>query len=210
MQQTARNPFVHQTLARGKNTGWSYPRFGLRCGKIRVLPLLQLIILFLLLILPLGCSHHMEASPRDIPEPLLLDVPSGQALHLINAQPSTDIVEIGEAGMGRALTGDLQQWTDAAIGTLTQALTKRNIQVREGASKSIQLSVDRAFLRHVAGGWGIACDAYLHVTKGEGYHAAYLGEYVGLSFHRVCDASVNESLKEMLRDEKILQYLGVT
>ena len=58
------------------------------------------------------------------------------------------------------------------------------------------------------GSFAFKCTITLTAEGADGLKATYVGERASGSFHRVCDAGISEAVANLLRDERMLSYLG--
>ena len=156
----------------------------------------------------LGCSSYRSAQPNSLDADLFDGIREGRSLTLVNAQPSTRIVEVGSAGLGRSIDANYNQWTAAAIDVLKSALNKRGIETTGGSDKSLELSLDRATLISTGGGFGFKCSVHLNAQTSGGYTTEFLGERGSWKFVKACDAAITEAVAVMLKDERIKSFLN--
>jgi len=114
-----------------------------------------------------GCASTYVPRPSSINPNIIPEIRRGQTLTLINAQTSSEIIDIGSAGMGRSLRGNLQQWTDKAIVITTKTLAKKGVTVTGDSPKVLKLAVTQAHFESAGGGWGFRCTVKLNVETGK-------------------------------------------
>jgi hypothetical protein len=168
--------------------------------QFRIMALLVLSALFM------GCTHYY--APRQYPiKPEMIPEFSGSgAVSVINGYAAPKVLLIGSQG-AHTYKGDMQKWTETAVGLLESELEKRGFNTMQEAAKKLKLVVTRANLY-----WGFAairCILYLEVETGDGYANEYEGNNAsGWTLYRACDGAVTRAIAAMLKDEKILTYLN--
>src|SRR4051812_10415888 len=122
--------------------------------------------LFLLLAVA-GCSTVYVPAPgipnlKEIP-----DFSGGLKVTLINNQPNTEKTVLVSGG-GNTYYANLHDWTDRLNQSLKETLRKKHVEVTEGATKSLKLSVEKAVVDLKAGGFNPRCTLDWKVELGDG------------------------------------------
>jgi hypothetical protein len=154
-----------------------------------------------------GCAYHQVAEPLPLAPALLAGVRGGGNITFVNAQPSTEDVEVGLAGLGRSLHGNLHQWTEAAINLIQAALTTPPDSAGSSPARVVVLSITRAELSSAGGGWGFKCKVHLDISIDNNQALAFEGERGSWRFPRVCDAAITEAVSNMLKNDTVRNYL---
>ena len=178
------------------------------CRIVRPRSFLILILLCASIFYVSGCATKSVARPKGFPEGVLDGKQSSEFVTLVNSQMANEFVEIGTAGMGRSLHGNLTQWTDSAIELLREKLTESGVTVTDKSSKTISLTITDAKMSTTAGGWGFKCAVTLRVEYAEVIRENFVGERGSWKYIDVCDAGIAEAVANLLRDEKMQRYLG--
>ncbi|MCP4667572.1 MAG: hypothetical protein GY849_14540 [Deltaproteobacteria bacterium] len=174
-------------------------------GKTVLLRQCGIAILLVLLAVFTGCTHYYV--PRQYPlKPEMIPEFSGKgAVTVVNGYAGPKVMVLAAQG-GDTWKGDMQKWTDTAVGLLTSELQKRGFHVTQGAPKELKLVVTHANMY-----WGFAsyrCILYLRVETGHGYTHEYEGNNAsGWTVYRASDGAVTRAIAAMLKDEKIRAYL---
>ena len=165
----------------------------------------KLFVLFILLLVPYGCTHYYVPNQHPVTPGLVPDFSCHDSVSVINAHETGEMMLIGTQGAHKWM-GDMQLWTDTAVGVLENELQLRGIQVTGGSSKELKLTITHA---HVY--WGFAairCILSLKVEAGEEYTNTFEGNNSSpWTLYRACDGAVTRAVEAMLNDEKILNYL---
>ena len=165
----------------------------------------KLFIVLTLIICSFGCTHYYVPKQYPATQGMVPDFTSNHAVAVINAQTSGKVELIGSQGFHKWM-GDLQLWTDTAIGVLENELQMRKITVTGDATKELKLSV-----RHASVHFGFAsirCVLDLEVETGEGYRKEFEGNNSSpWTLYRACDGAVTRAVEAMLNDEDILKYI---
>ena len=165
----------------------------------------RLFIVLILLILAFGCTHYYVPKQFPVRPGMVPDFTSEHTVAVINTYDSGKMALIGSQGAHKYM-GDLQLWTDTAIGVLENELELRSIAVTGEASKELKLTVTHASVY-----WGFAtirCILSLEVETGDGYNKDFEGNNSSpWTLYKACDGAVTTAIEAMLNDETILQYL---
>ena len=165
----------------------------------------KILIIFTLLFFPFGCTHYYVPKQHPVAPGLVPDFSSNEPVAVSNGHKTGKMSLIGTQGAHKWM-GDVQLWTDTAVGVLKNELQIRSISVTGDASKELTLTVTHANIY-----WGFAsirCIVTLEVETGEGYHKTFEGNNTSpWTLYRACDGSVTRAVEAMLNDEEILKYL---
>lgn len=162
----------------------------------------------MLLLAIVGCASTYVPKPGAIEPGIMPETGANKTLTLVNAQPSSEIIRIGSAGMGRSLDGNLQQWTDKAIELTAKILKKNGIRVIDDSTKVLKLAISRAHFDSAAGGWGFQCTVNLNVETGERQLIEFVGQRKDWKYVGSCNKAFTEAVSVMLSDEKIQTYIS--
>jgi hypothetical protein len=133
------------------------------------------------------------------------DFTSDNAIAVINAHKTGKMALIGSQGVHKWM-GDMQLWTDTAVGVLENELQIRKINVTGEASKTLKLAITHA--NTYPGFASIRCVLSLRVETGEGYSKEFEGNNSSpWTLYRACDGAVTRAVEAMLNDEEILRYI---
>jgi hypothetical protein len=170
----------------------------------------MLAIGLLVLSMSFGCamSHIPKAEPVDtgtVPQ-----IQGKGVISIVNVQSDKSVRELGRAGYGK-LQGDLFTWTDAAVQLLGTEMQKAGLSVQANGEKSIKIAVLDVKLG-VSGIDFVAALAKGNVTikveTGDGYTKEYTGEKNAIQPPNACEKALTEAVVNMLKDGKIVEYLG--
>lgn len=155
-----------------------------------------------------GCSSYRNAQPKPLEPALLEGINTSQAIAVINAQPSEEIVKVGSAGLGRSIDANYNQWTNAAVEILTKSLKKQGITTAGNSPKRLSLSIEQATLSGAGGGWAFTCNVRLRADTNEHDGLEFEGQRGSWKFIKACDAAITESVVVMLKDQRIRDFLN--
>ena len=128
-----------------------------------------------LFILP-GCATTYVPDADAPSSQLVPDFPPGTRVKLINAQPSTETLLIGEAGMGRSVRGNLHDWTGQVIKAMQSTLKAKGVTVSDNADKSLKVAVTKAALTEAGSGWSFRCTVDFTVETSSGQLATLMAD----------------------------------
>ena len=166
-------------------------------------------LLLILLVIPIaGCASTYVPKPGSVDPGVMLQSGDNQTVTLINAQPSSAIIQIGSAGMGRSLKGDFQQWTDRAIEVTKKLLKKKGFDVTGDSSTVLKLAITGAEFVSAAGGWGFECTVNLNAETGEGESFDFVGQRKDWKYVGSCNKAFTEVVSVLLSDGNIQGYLA--
>ncbi len=162
-------------------------------------------ILFMILS---SCSVNHVIKPTSINKKEIPKFHANNTVAIINAQVSTEVVEIGKVGWAK-IYGNLRQWTNATIDLLKTELTSRCFVVSNNSKKVLKLSITQASLKAVPfPGAGANCKVYLSVETSNKDTKKFEGERYSLAPpNHSCDRAVTHVVSVMLNNDKILSYL---
>ena len=155
-----------------------------------------------------GCASTYVPKPGSIDPVIIPEIRDNQTVTLINAQPSSEIIQIGSAGMGRSLEADYQQWTDRAIKVMVKVFKKKGIGVSDGSPKVLKLAITDAQFVSAAAGWGFECTVNLNAETGEGEKFDFVGQRKDWKYVGSCNKAFTEVVSKLLSDENIQGYLS--
>ena len=153
-----------------------------------------------------GCTFHLVAEPARLDSARLSRFQGNPGVALLNAQSSTEMVEIGSAGMGRTLEGNLHQWTEATLGLLRAELAREGVAVSDASPKTLKIAISGASL--TTGGWGFRCKVQMAVTLGDGHTETVEGSRGGGNFHTVCNNSITDAAFNMITNQTVRDYIA--
>lgn len=175
-------------------------------GKTILLRQYRIVALLVLSAFFMGCTHYYAPKQYPINRQMIPEFSGSGAVTVVNGYAAPKVLLIGAQG-AHTWKGDMQKWTDTAVGLLKSELEKRGFDVTQGAPKELRLVVTRANLY-----WGFAairCILFLEVKASDGYANEYEGNNAsGWTLYRACDGAVTRAIAAMLKDEKILAYLN--
>ena len=161
-----------------------------------------------------ACTQNEQLVPN--PSTFKLDtIPefsSSNSISLVNDQPSTDnVLFMAKSADLLVISVDLytnlHAWTNAAIAITKRELTNRGMKVAEDESKELKLSILSA--NGTAGMWVHHGVTSLRAETGSGYVNTYIGDNRSpAGAFRAADGAVMRAVAEMLKDEKIVEYLA--
>jgi len=157
------------------------------------------------LIVFLGCTHYYVPQQYPLKLEMIPEFKGNQPISVKNTHTSNNIVLLGSQG-GHKWMGDLQKWTDTAVGLFKSELGKRDVIITEDAQKELKLTVTKANIY-----WGFAairCIVYLKVETGDGYTREFEGNNPSpWTLYRACDGAITRAVAAMLNDDMILNYI---
>ena len=157
------------------------------------------------LIVFLGCTHYYVPRQYPLKLEMIPEFKGNQPIGIQNAYTASNIVFLGSQG-GHKWMGDLQKWTDTAVGLLKAELGKRNVVATENTQKELKLTVTNA--KVYFGFSVIRCIVYLKVETGDGYTREFEGNNPSpWTLYRACDGAITRAVAAMLNDDMILNYI---
>ena len=164
-----------------------------------------LFFLLTIMVLPIGCTHYYVPTQHPVTKGMVPDFSSISGVAVTNTYTSGKMTLIGTQGVHKWM-GDMQLWTDTAVGVLEKELQLREINTEGEAAKELKLTVT-----HANTYWGftsIRCILFMKVETGEGYENTFEGNNSSpWTLYRACDGAVTRAVEAMLNDDKILQYI---
>ena len=140
------------------------------------------------------------ANPKRVP-----DFPAGTSIALINAQPATEPVLIGSAGMGRTVHASLHAWTDQAIVALERTLEKKGVAVNDHSGKSLKVAITEAVLTDK--GVGFQCTVHFTVETSDGKVTSLVALSTYWKYLSACDRVMTNMAVVALNDQGIAGFL---
>ncbi|MBW1849278.1 MAG: hypothetical protein JRJ27_19605 [Deltaproteobacteria bacterium] len=174
-------------------------------SKISYAGVSKIILLLFIFSLPSACSHYYVPKQHPVKAGMVPDFTGQKSIHIINAHETSNIKLFYVAGFHKYL-GDMQLWTDTAVGVLRSELEIRNIPVKDTASKTITLKIAHA--NAYQGFASIRCIVTLEVETSEGHRKTFEGNNTSpWTLWRACDGAVTLAVTAMLNDDEILRFL---
>lgn len=166
-----------------------------------------IIWLFVFLFSFLGCAQRIQVTPR--PETFKLDsiteFSSANLISIENSQTSSEPVAFATYYEHEFLA-NFKEWTESAIAITQRELSLRGMKIGYNESKKLHLSVVN--IRGTFGFAVIRVELILRVETGDGYVTEYIGDNRSpATLYRAADGAVMRAVVEMLRDQKIVEYL---
>ena len=156
----------------------------------------------------MGCATNYV--PRaDSPNPeLVAGLPAGTKIALINAQPATEFVLIGKAGMGRSVKGNLHAWTGQAIVAIKRSLEKKGVQVSNDSNKSLKIAITQAELNEAGAGWSFRCTVHFTIETSDGQVITLEANDPSWKYLNACDGAILKTALVALTDERVVKFLS--
>ncbi|MBW1849057.1 MAG: hypothetical protein JRJ27_18425 [Deltaproteobacteria bacterium] len=165
----------------------------------------KIILLLFVFTLPAACSHYYVPKQYPVKAGMAPDFTGNKSIHIINAQETPNMKLIATQGFHKYL-GDMQLWTNTAVGLLRDELESRNIQVTDTATKTIKLKITQA--NAYFGFATIRCILALEVETSEGHRKTFEGNNTSpWTLWRACDGAVTLAITAMLNDDEILRFI---
>ena len=157
-----------------------------------------------------GCTVLHDPKAVPIAAGVIPQIDGKGTINLVNAQSDKEVRTLGRAGFGK-LQGDLHSWTEEAVSLLGTELKKAGLKVQLKGAKSIKVTVVEVklgvsgidFVASVAKG-----NVRIKVETGDGYVKEYSGQKNGLQPPSACEKALTEAVSNILKDERIVQYLS--
>ena len=168
-------------------------------------PLLYLCLLLAPLVS--GCAHDYVWKKYKIkPERVSLGtLPAGTAVTLVNGQTKSEAYELGSVG-AHHYHGSLSQLTDAIISQLSEELKNRGVAVREGAAKTLEVTVVDA--KCTTGGSMLCVEMHVRTKTGPGYvMEAPISNRTPMTVPRAYNGAVALAVIGILNDSAMADYL---
>jgi len=156
----------------------------------------------------LGCTTTYVPDGRAADPKLIPSIPGGKRIALINGQPATESVLIGEAGMGRSVRGNLHTWTDQAIVALKDTLKKKGVEVSDRSDKSLKVVITKAALSEAGSGWAFRCTVDFTIETSDGRVVKLVADDTSWKFLNACDGVITKVALVALKDERIVKFLA--
>ncbi len=166
---------------------------------------IKVILLISIIALSFGCSHYYVPSQYPVKAGTVPDYAGQKSIHIINAHKTSNVKLLAAQGIHKYL-GDMQLWTDTAVGVLQSELESKNIQVTDTANKFISLKIT-----HANAYWGFAtirCIVTLEVETSAGHKKTFEGNNTSpWTLYRACDGAVTRAIIAMLNNDEILRFI---
>jgi hypothetical protein len=169
---------------------------------------MRLISLAMLLATASACAIHHKVDPMALPEGLLAGRHGTGSVALANAQTSTTPLKVGSLGMYGTMYANLPQWTDTAVEVLSRKLGESGLTVSSTSSRKLALAVTDAEIGYTGGGFAWKCAVTLSIDTQDGLQAKFVGERAWWKYQQVCDRALSEAVAQILRDDRVLAWLG--
>ena len=155
-----------------------------------------------------GCvSMRPNTKPIILGGDAVPDLNVSSSVSLRNGALNTGEVVIGK-WPGFKVYGDYYKFTETAIGTAKSILSGQNISVEKEADKTLELKITKAVAEQ--GCWIFGVTVEMEVKFGSGSNKNYIGieKYGnGYATTRAIESAIARCVKEMLKDDEILNYL---
>jgi len=155
-----------------------------------------------------GCSHTYVWTEFPVKEGLTLSeekLANVGTVSIISVNANDDKRDIGNVGIHHYYASH-QQLTDSIVAQLTHELEKRNVTVKSGASKSLEVKVTSNKLAH--GMWVIRAYMVVSVQMGSDVTREFNISYkTGGTVPHAYDGATTIAVTEILNDGEILKYL---
>lgn len=163
----------------------------------------------MLLAMSFGCAMSHTPNAEPISAGVVPPIQGKGTIVIVNNQTDKSVRDFGRAGYGR-LQGDLNTWTESAVKLVGSELQKAGLQVQADGGKSLKISVIDVKLG-VSGIDFVAAlakgNVRIKVETGDGYSKEYDGEKNALAPPNACEKALTEAIVNMLKDERIVEYL---
>jgi hypothetical protein len=164
--------------------------------------------LFIVVCLLSACSTTYAPESRVADPKLVPNLRSGKRIALVNSQPSTEIVLVGDAGMGQKVSANLHVWTDNAILGIGKSLEKKGVVIDPHAEKALKIAVTRAAFGEAGGGWAFRASIDFTVETSDGHVATLTAEERSWKFLKACDAAMEKIPLVTLTDPGVVKFLN--
>lgn len=155
-----------------------------------------------------ACSTTYAPTTGAADPRLLPNIPAGTHVALVNAQPSTDKVLVGDAGMGRKVYANLREWTENAIAGIRKSLQKKGVVVEPAAGKSLKVAVTKAEFEEAGGGWAFRATIAFTIETSDGAVSKLYAQDNSWKFLNACDGAMDKLPIVALTDPAVVQYLN--
>ncbi|MFC1885119.1 hypothetical protein ACFL2O_10145 [Thermodesulfobacteriota bacterium] len=175
-------------------------------------------ILCLALLLCWGCYghrvyyepdyYHRYYVPRQVPvKPEMIKKPDFHICReatLVNIQNDSQRIFIG--AYTHQWWGNLNKWTESAVGVVKKELERRDVKVVGKARKVMRISITRSSLAWRF--WVVECTINLMVITGDGYTVNVEMTGKSLDLYDACDAAVTKAVAAVFDNDHIRSYLA--
>jgi hypothetical protein len=160
---------------------------------------MKLFFLLFGLLLVSGCTHRIL--PHPMKEGMVGEIKSQLPLEVVNIQ-KLEVVKI-EGGIGDNV--NLRKSTDDAISLFKSELQKKGIEIRNDASRTLGVSVDKVV---IGGFWVSRCTVFITAETGDGFQKTF-NEYnlSGVDPLFACQFAVTKAVALVLNNKNIHNYI---
>jgi len=155
-----------------------------------------------------GCASSHVPKARAANPKMIPNIPAGTKVALINAQPASESVLIGKAGLGRSVHGNLHTWTDQAIIALKHTLEKKGVEVSDRSAKSLKVAITEADLKEAGSGWSFRCTVHFTIEMSNGQVITMVTDNPNWKYIPACDGVIPKIALVALNDERIEKFLA--
>jgi hypothetical protein len=165
-------------------------------------------ILLVSVVLFSACSTTYAPSTGAADPKLLPNMKAGTHVALVNAQPSTEKVLVGDAGMGRKVYANLHEWTENAITGIRKSLQKKGVVVDPAAGKSLKVAVTKAQFEEAGGGWAFRATIAFTIETSDGAVSKLYAQDNSWKFLNACDGAMDKLPLAALTDPAVVKFLN--
>lgn len=155
-----------------------------------------------------GCASTFKP---DVSVPKLSGIPidaGSSAVAIANAQPDTTKIEISQSGTGYTVYGNLHDWTEQAVQSLTRTLEKKRVATSPSAPKSLKIAITRATLSSAASGWSFRCTLVFTIDTGNGQPFELGAEDTSWKWFNACNGAMEKLVTVVLNDERVRTFIS--
>jgi len=169
---------------------------------VRLLP----VLLVCLLISGCATTYKPGAPVPKLTE--LPDFPAGARIALVNAQPSTEKVQISQSGTGYTVYANMHDWTDSAIRAMERTLKKKGVTVAGDSKNSLKIAVTKGTLSLAGSGWVFRCTVVFTIDTGDGQPFTLGADDTSWKWMNACDGAIQKLVLVALHDERVVKALA--
>jgi len=157
-----------------------------------------------------GCRFDHDYTWQEYsidPERVTLgDLPAGTAVDIVNGQADDESFDMGKVG-AHHYHGSLSQLTDAVIEHLKLELGHRDVEVRAGAAKTLEVTVLNSESK--TGMWMLRADMNVQAKTGDGYVLEVpISNRTPTTVPQAYNGAVALAVIRILNDSAIAEYLS--
>jgi hypothetical protein len=156
-----------------------------------------------------ACSTTYAPRAGAVDPKLIPNIPTGQRIALVNAQPSTERVLVGDAGLARKVYGNLHVWTDNALAGIRKSLEKKGAVVDANAGKSLKLAITKAHFAEAGAGWAFRATIDFTVETSDGQISKLTADDPSWKFLNACDGAMRKVPLVTLTNESVVKFLSM-